>query len=89
MFNLNVLLKTSGAFMASKGFRQEENQNRISSATLVESQKKGRRTMSHSPSANPARPAGGYTEQRKAAYLTYQAVTIAAMLLLLVSLWVF
>jgi hypothetical protein len=32
---------------------------------------------------------GGLREPRNADYLTYQVVTIAAMLLLLVSLWVF
>ena len=34
-------------------------------------------------------PAGRLPESRKADDLTYQVVTIAAMLLLLVSLWVF
>ena len=34
-------------------------------------------------------PAAGSTQSRKAEDLTYQAVTVAAILLLLASLWVF
>jgi hypothetical protein len=34
-------------------------------------------------------PAGGSTQSRKADDLTYQAVTVAAILTLLASLWVF
>ncbi|MGD0789106.1 MAG: hypothetical protein ABR898_14070 [Terracidiphilus sp.] len=40
-------------------------------------------------SASMPAPAGGTTHSRRADDLTYQAVTVAAILLLLASLWVF
>jgi hypothetical protein len=40
-------------------------------------------------SATLPAPAGGSSQSRRADDLTYQAVTVAAILLLLASLWVF
>jgi hypothetical protein len=53
---------------------------------------KGRPMVLSSPqtaSASMPAPAGGTTHSRRADDLTYQAVTVAAILLLLASLWVF